>query len=243
MKYIVSLENPVVLPGMQAKYNHRQVKRAYKAGAVVEVWHVARNGFGATNNNPPLFNSDEKYRAIVTPDMPQEIQDLVNHHECQYIDYPPPGLITKPVFAQAIGRGKRTPPRMKWADVIIAMANGEKVEYFDGEFYTSTTTPTWNPMSRPDLKWRIKPKTIMIGDTEVPAPETKAPERGQEYYFADTLEEERLYGSWTWKNDEHDQHLLRSGMIHKTAKAAQEHALALIKVSGGQHPEGYEVAK
>lgn len=236
-RYIVS--EPGIIPG---EYKHDAVKLAYKAGAVVEFFLDS----GWKKLAYPSWFSDEKYRAIITDDMPQEIQELVNCYVTQTaipnVDVTAPIKRISASFGNYTETTERSPKRRKWADVIIAMANGETGQWLhdDGEWVDAYD---YNPMSFPEYDWRIKPRTIKIGDTEVPAPETKAPERGQRYYFVDPLEEERLYGSWTWNNDEHDQHLLRSGMIHLTPQAAQEHALALIKISGGQHPENYEVAK
>lgn len=212
-KYIVSSET---IGGKEK--NHEYVKLAHSAGAVVE-WFTSSKWKAAE----PLWNPVTLYRAIVTDDMPKEIQDMVN-----FVGDHPVCMI------QSIGRGYRANAGqvMKWADVIKAMADGIPVEcqWSDG---------TWNepgpnnPISQPGANWRIKPSTIMIAGIEVPEPLRVAPEKDTTYFVADPASDDLFYAE-TWDCDSIDIRYLRRGQCHATEDAAIAHAKALVVVSGGE---------
>ncbi len=83
-------------------------------------------------------------------------------------------------------------------------------------------------------EFRIKPKTIMIGDIEVPEPLREAPEEGTTYYVPQ-FNSERMYPyTFRYRNDDFDKEVLKIGFMHLTKEAAEQHAKALIKVSGGK---------
>lgn len=121
--------------------------------------------------------------------------------------------------------------RLKWADVIIAMANGDTAQWL-------TTTGKWsdslgfNPLSNPEYEWRIKPRTIKIGGIEVPQPEKNPLTHGTRY-FIPSFGTDIGATSLLWSNFESDLRWLKRGMIHLTLESAITHAKALIKVSGG----------
>jgi len=48
----------------------------------------------------------------------------------------------------------------KWAAEIHAMADGKEVEGLIGDWYPATAAI--NPLTRPDLKWRIVPEKKML---------------------------------------------------------------------------------
>lgn len=95
----------------------------------------------------------------------------------------------------------------KWADMVCEPAWSEHTEY------------------------RIKPKTIRIGDIDVPEPVREALEIGQEYFVASPA----MGGGsqFMWNGCAHDLKFLRHGLIHLNREAAELHAKALILVSGG----------
>lgn len=230
-RYIVSTE----LTGGLVGYNHKAVKLAYKAGAVIE---YADNilGWDKVVKQGPAWFPDQKYRALITPDMPQEIQDLVNWREGE--DLPP---LNFPVHTR-----QAAPTRHKHADVIIAWANGEVIQ-------TKKSNGNWEDwhclregtplFGLSDHEYRIAPRTIKIGDIEVPAPEIQPPAIETVYYCPDPLEMQHMYTKWYWNNDEQDRHNLASNLVHLDPQTAQDHTLAIIKLIGGQHPDNYEVAK
>ena len=82
------------------------------------------------------------------------------------------------------------------AEILRAIADGEKVQYRDvakGEdwvrngpwkdFDVKSVEACFNVLTGyPVVEWRIAPKTIQIGDYEVPEPCREAPEVGQKFW-------------------------------------------------------------
>lgn len=81
--------------------------------------------------------------------------------------------------------------------------------------------------------YRRKPRTIKIGDIEVPEPMRVAPKNGTEYYVVD-LANPDLFVRYLWNEDNYDVFFLRLGLCHLTKEAAITHAKALIAASGGE---------
>ena len=88
--------------------------------------------------------------------------------------------------------------------------------------------PAWEH----SFEYRIRPRTIRIGELEVPEPVREALADGGTYYGADPSDED-FYMTLTWDDDAVDFMLMGRGLIHLTKEAAIEHAKALILVSGG----------
>lgn len=135
---------------------------------------------------------------------------------------------------QSTGRGGRMAQKHKWADVIIAMANGETAQTLDS--YDNWFDPGqafMNPMTHPGFQWRIKPRTIMIGDMEVPEPLREIPMKGTKIYWVDLGNPKNP--PWEISDPENwrDVNLSHLGILHLTKEAAITHAKALIKISGG----------
>lgn len=78
----------------------------------------------------------------------------------------------------------------------------------------------------PKVKYRRKPKTIRIGEFDVPEPVREPLEYNQEYWIADVA-----YGkphrNW-WGGGEYALCCLVAGLIHLTKDAAQIHIDALL---------------
>lgn len=91
---------------------------------------------------------------------------------------------------------------------------------------------THHPQWAYDKQYRRKPKTIRIGNIDVPAPLTVAPEDG-EYVFVVTIFSESLYDTYAWDGGKWDYLWLSRGLVHSTKEAALTHARALILASGG----------
>lgn len=119
-------------------------------------------------------------------------------------------------------------------DVKLAWANGEEVQRRDQD----TNWMDWEQSHRLNLslghEWRVKPKTIMIGDMEVPAPATTPLKYGTPYWVPSLFRRE-LYVEILWTNDEWDELAIKHGMIHLSKEIAIAHAKALIKISGGSY--------
>lgn len=125
--------------------------------------------------------------------------------------------------------------RHKHADVIIAWANGQKVQFKNNlghwvDYPLSIMgTPSFHD---PHSNWRIKPRTIKIGDMEVPEPLREMPSDDTTYYYVDTGYQD-LYDFESWEGSKSDLHRFNHGFCHLTKDAAISHAKALIAVSGG----------
>lgn len=126
--------------------------------------------------------------------------------------------------------------RHKWADVIIAWANGERVQFKNNighwvDYPLSIMgTPSFHD---PHSEWRIKPRTIMIGDMEVPEPLREAPEYNTKFWVVVGLTGLDFILPMEWKGTESEVRWIERGIAHKTEEAAIAHAKALIKISGG----------
>jgi hypothetical protein len=89
------------------------------------------------------------------------------------------------------------------------------------------------PVWRDDVEYRRKPKTIRIGERDVPAPMRVAPAHGSTYWYPNPSNGE-LFNQTEWVgHNDLDVRRLKHGLVHATKKAAIAHAEALILVSGG----------
>lgn len=91
---------------------------------------------------------------------------------------------------------------------------------------------TYHPQWASDCQYRRKPKTIRIGDIDVPAPLTVAPLTG-EYVFVVTIFSEQLFNAYAWDGGRYDSMWMSRGLVHSTKEDAIKHAKALIMASGG----------
>ena len=90
-----------------------------------------------------------------------------------------------------------------------------------------------HPVWRDDIKYRRKPKVILINGHEVPEPH-RTPLQDSEYYWVpDIFTGATRYG---WQDDDEDNNYLRNGFIHLTREAAEKHfnALKSFTAKGGQ---------
>lgn len=86
------------------------------------------------------------------------------------------------------------------------------------------------PRFCPELKYRRKPRTIRIGDYDVPEPEREPLELGQQYYYVNLGNADCWYCDY-WANRGWEIRLLKMGLIHLTRSAAELHARALISLT------------
>ena len=111
--------------------------------------------------------------------------------------------------------------------IVQAAANGETVEY-------ALTTGGWETKEHANIskarKYRIKSKTIRIGEYDVPEPCREPLEKGDLYWVA-TLEEDSPIHWYTWRDDRIDTVWLSRGIIHRTQEAADIHSKALISLT------------
>lgn|SRR5574337_897288 len=76
-------------------------------------------------------------------------------------------------------------------------------------------------------EYRRKPKTIRIGEFDVPEPLREAPEADAKVWFATILTQ---HGAWNeeWRGTETQRRWLAHGIVHTTREAAEQHARALL---------------
>jgi len=101
----------------------------------------------------------------------------------------------------------------------------------NGDWVRCSDEPTWHTQ----LDYRIRPRTIRIGEIDVPEPVRSVTSMtyGGKYWTFSILEDD-FVTDFIWENDKSDLSLLKAGLIHPTKEAAIEHAKALILVSGGK---------
>ena len=99
----------------------------------------------------------------------------------------------------------------------------------DGKWNGAKTHPVWDL----DTEYRLKPRTIRIGEIDVPEPMRGAPEFGSVYFVADPITSKTAVKS-KWDDCRTDRLCLDHGLCHTTEEAAIAHAKALILVSGGK---------
>jgi hypothetical protein len=126
----------------------------------------------------------------------------------------------------------------KHADVLIALANGQEIQY------TPHTDISWsdyverNPINFSPLYctenviWRVKPKTIRIGERDVPEPMRVAPATGTVIWMPSIWYQTKA-SSLTWCNTSENTIRIERGLCHDNREAAIAHAEALILISGG----------
>ncbi|MCC8379867.1 hypothetical protein [Xenorhabdus sp. PB30.3] len=80
------------------------------------------------------------------------------------------------------------------------------------------------------FEYRLKPRTIKIGEYEVSEPLRCEPEIGQPYFLVriDLIQGAREY---RWDGDDRDMMVLKSGLIHLDRESAELHAKAIISLT------------
>ena len=88
---------------------------------------------------------------------------------------------------------------------------------YGGQEYSSVYGhPNWHK----DNKYRRKPKTILIGEYEVPEPCREVPEPGQKFWAVNPFTGPQ---GFTWDGSKEDFHALKNGFVHLTEEAAEKH--------------------
>lgn len=114
------------------------------------------------------------------------------------------------------------------ADVIIAWAEGKliQIKQPSGEW---EDVKSKSPMFDPKWEYRIKPEPVEVITCNgvVITPMKEKPMNGDDYYVV-TPQRPELYCREVWRNDSDDQRFFNRGVVHRTAKSAREHALAML---------------
>lgn len=118
--------------------------------------------------------------------------------------------------------------RRKHADLMIAWANGAKIEARD-ECQNNNwhnAIPVWND----SCEYRIKPATVSINGIEAPKGLTEAPALGTKYYIPEIGQRYTCVNSFTWTHDTFDLMMLERGIVHLTKENAIAMAKAMLKL-------------
>ena len=118
------------------------------------------------------------------------------------------------------------------AEILRAIADGKKVQYRNycsptgWEYFHSADSATcWKVLSGGvAVEWRIAPKTLKIGEYEVPEPRREAPEVGQKFWVVDPFSN---FTQFHWNGSVACYRALNDGFVHLTEKAAQQHYEAI----------------
>ena len=126
------------------------------------------------------------------------------------------------------------------AEILRAIADGKKVQYRNTTSVESwARTGPWKDFDvksieacfnllaghlNADVEWRIAPKTIKIGDYEVPEPCRKVPEIGQKIWVVDPF---CHFTEFAWNGNKACHLALEGGFVHLTKEAARQHYEAI----------------
>ena len=115
------------------------------------------------------------------------------------------------------------------SDVVVAAANGEKIQIsYDGKTWADKTELEFDS----GYKYRIKPRTIKIGDFDVPEPIRVDIGIGNKYFTISLGGASAI--SCMWLGDGRDYELLRNGLCHETHEAAELHAKAIVSLTSAK---------
>lgn len=84
-----------------------------------------------------------------------------------------------------------------------------------------------------DYDYRIKPRTIKIGDFDVPEPMRVEPGSGVQYFVVETLSDTPA-ACQTWNGMDCEKRWLSMGLCHKSKESAIAHAKALIALTSAK---------
>lgn len=124
------------------------------------------------------------------------------------------------------------------AEFLHALADGREDEFechhenWNASDWRASTPFMWVIYEFPeDWTVRRKPRTIRIGDIDVPPPMRVAPACGTTYWIANPARVAMT--GIEWENDHFDARWFKYGLCHLTKEAAELHRKALILASGG----------
>ncbi|MDE1479347.1 hypothetical protein KKJ01_14180 [Xenorhabdus bovienii] len=83
----------------------------------------------------------------------------------------------------------------------------------------------------PDKEYRLKPRTIRIGNIDVPEPVREELKHGTVYYYPNLYNMCRLRSDNFYMGTDFDKSMLQRGLIHLDRESAEIHAKALIALT------------
>ncbi|MBD0111080.1 hypothetical protein IAF43_20290, partial [Acinetobacter baumannii] len=124
------------------------------------------------------------------------------------------------------------------AEAKLAWANGELL------LVNNTERNGWEPFNPYDFgfdvfdkfEFQLKPRTIFIGEFEVPEPLKEAPAKGSTCSYPSPTVELGVQ-QFKWNGSKGQLRMLQHGQVHSSFDNAFAHCCAIIKVSGGEFAE------
>ena len=118
-------------------------------------------------------------------------------------------------------------------DALIALANGEDVEYYKHEWMDVSRLSVRDLTSSDNMyKFRLKPRTIAINGIEVPA--AFEPKLGEKYWIIEASDKNSYSYVSSFENDEQDKSLTKLG-VWRTEEEIKQVVAVLRQVFGGSH--------
>lgn len=120
----------------------------------------------------------------------------------------------------------------------LAWANGELL------LVNNTERNGWEPFNPYDFgfdvfdkfEFQLKPRTIFIGEFEVPEPLKEAPAKGSTCSYPSPTVELGVQ-QFKWNGSKGQLRMLQHGQVHSSFDNAFAHCCAIIKISGGEFAE------
>lgn len=129
---------------------------------------------------------------------------------------------------------------ISYANALIAIAYGKRVQYRSDEhtgWQNDIANLKISDFGGGHYEFRLKPKPLIIGDIEVPAPvspDTQALPEDTDFWIADpSCHDGKFAQKSKWDGAKSDQQYLKRGLVHLKEADAIAHGKALILVSGG----------
>ncbi|MEQ1977477.1 hypothetical protein, partial [Xenorhabdus sp. SGI240] len=127
-------------------------------------------------------------------------------------------------------------PKHIHADLITEYARLSHITDRPWEYFEIFAFGEWEPCInelrfKKEIKYRLKPRTIKIGDIEVPEPVREPLVDGANYYYPNISYGEFNCNSRPWSGSVCDKDRLSSGLIHLDRESAELHAKALIALT------------
>ena len=117
-------------------------------------------------------------------------------------------------------------------EALIALANGEEVEYYKHEWMDVNRLSVRDLTSSDNMyKFRLKLRTITINGIEVPAP--FEPKEGDKYYHT-SIQTSLGYGWDEWESSDYDARASIFG-AWRTEEEIKQVVAALRQIFGGNH--------
>ena len=114
--------------------------------------------------------------------------------------------------------------------IVKAAADGEVIQgRFNGAQTWVDSSVDWECFVA-SHEYRVKPRTIKIGDFDVPEPMREAPNGGVEV-FSPMPASQEMYWSWPWWGSKADFLALNRGVVHCNMDSAVAHSIAIISLT------------